>query len=149
MGHFAKVENGFVTQVIVAEQDVIDAGLFGSGWVQTSYNTQAGQHPENRPLRKNYAGMDYTYDVVRDAFIPPQPANNFSLNESTCTWEAPADENSEVTHVWDGVVQSWVDPQNLTNTNTGWYTNSTVESINVASAVDTISTGADSTNGVV
>ena len=50
MSHFAKVENGIVTQVIVAEQDVIDSGLFGTGWVQTSYNTHAGQHPEGRPL---------------------------------------------------------------------------------------------------
>ena len=54
MTHFAKVKNGIVTQVIVAEQDVIDSGLFGDGWVQTSYNTHGGQHPEGRPLRKNY-----------------------------------------------------------------------------------------------
>jgi hypothetical protein len=57
MSHFAKVENGVVTQVIVAEQDVIDSGIFGHGWVQTSYNTHGGQHPEGRPLRKNYAGL--------------------------------------------------------------------------------------------
>ena len=87
MGHFAKVEDGIVTQVIVAEQDVIDGGLFGDGWVQTSYNTHGGQHPEGRPLRKNFAGLGYTYDAQRDAFIPPRPEGNWSLNEDTCLWE--------------------------------------------------------------
>lgn len=87
MTHFAKVKDGIVTQVIVAEQDVIDSGLFGDGWVQTSYNTFGGQHPEGRPLRKNFAGIGYTYDAVRDAFIPPQPEGNFVLNEETCLWE--------------------------------------------------------------
>ena len=89
MSHFAKVENGIVTQVIVAEQDVIDSGLFGTGWVQTSYNTSGGQHPEGKPLRKNYAGIGFTYDSQRDAFIPPQPLPNWVLNEETCLWESP------------------------------------------------------------
>lgn len=87
MSHFAKVENGIVTQVIVAEQDVIDSGLFGTDWVQTSYNTHGGQHPEGRPLRKNYAGIGYTYDSTRDAFIPPKPDGDWTLNETTCQWE--------------------------------------------------------------
>jgi hypothetical protein len=86
MSHFAKVENGIVTQVIVAEQDVIDSGLFGTGWVQTSYNTYGGQHPENRPMRKNYAGVGYTYDAQRDAFIPPKLDDSWTLNEETCLW---------------------------------------------------------------
>ena len=91
MAHFAKVENGVVTQVIVIEQDVLNTGHWGdpSLWVQTSYNTRAGQHPENRPLRKNYAGIGYTYDSVRDAFIPPKPFSSWVLNESTCNWDAP------------------------------------------------------------
>ena len=89
MSHFAKVENGIVTQVIVAEQDVIDSRLFGTGWVQTSYNTHGGQHPEGRPLRKNYAGVGYTYDATRDAFIAPQPYASWTLNETTCLWDAP------------------------------------------------------------
>ena len=89
MAHFAQVENGIVTQVIVAEQDVIDSGLFGTGWIQTSYNTYGGQHPEGRPLRKNYAGVGYTYDSNRDAFIPPQPFASWVLNETTCLWDAP------------------------------------------------------------
>jgi hypothetical protein len=87
MAHFAKVENGIVTQVILVDQDVIDSGLCGDGWVQTSYNTHGGQHPEGRPFRKNYAGVGYTYDSERDAFIPPQPEGNWVLNEGTCLWE--------------------------------------------------------------
>jgi hypothetical protein len=86
MSHFAKVENGIVTQVIVAEQDVIDSGLFGYGWVQTSYNTFGGQHPEGRPLRKNYAGIGFIYDAQRDAFIPPKLDESWTLNEETCLW---------------------------------------------------------------
>lgn len=92
MSHFAKVEDGIVTQVIVAEQDVIDSGLFGdpASWVQTSYNTYGGQHPEGRPLRKNFAGVGYTYDADRDAFIPPRPeGDGWALNEDTCLWEQP------------------------------------------------------------
>jgi hypothetical protein len=95
MSHFAKIENGIVTQVIVAEQDVIDSGLFGTGWIQTSYNTYGGQHPEGRPLRKNFAGVGYTYDVGRDAFIPPQPAVDWVLDENTCCWIAPAETQPE------------------------------------------------------
>lgn len=74
MSHFAKVENGVVTQVIVAEQDVIDSGLFGDpkSWVQTSYNTRDGIHLlGGTPLRKNFAGIGYTYDQVKDEFNPP------------------------------------------------------------------------------
>ncbi len=88
MAHYALVENGVVTNIIVAEQDFIDT-LPGQ-WIQTSYNTKGGQHPEGRPLRKNYAGIGYTYDAVRDAFIPPKPKENAILNEDTCLWQAPA-----------------------------------------------------------
>jgi hypothetical protein len=75
MGHFAKVSNGVVTQVIVAEPEFFQNFVDSSPgeWIQTSYNTHGGQHPEGRPLRKNYAGIGFTYDSVRDAFIPPQP----------------------------------------------------------------------------
>ena len=86
MSHFAQVENGIVTQVIVAEQDVIDSGMFGDGWIQTSYNTYGGQHPEGRPLRKNYAGVGFTYDAQRDAFIAPQPDETYVLDEDSCLW---------------------------------------------------------------
>jgi len=110
MAHFAKVENNLVTQVIVAEQDVIDSGLFGTGWVQTSYNTHGGQHPENRPLRKNYAGVGYTYDATLDAFIPPKPFASWSLNEDTCLWEAPvAMPTDGKLYSWDEEQQDWVE----------------------------------------
>jgi len=109
MSHFAKIENSVVTQVIVAEQDVIDSGLFGSGWVQTSYNTHGGQHTEGRPLRKNYAGIGYTYDATRDAFIPPQPFPSWVLNEETCLWDAPiAMPTDNQRYYWDEATTSWV-----------------------------------------
>jgi len=109
MSHFAKVINGVVTEVLVIEQDVIDTGLFGdpSLWVQTSYNTHGGQHPEGRPLRKNYAGIGYTYDAERDAFIAPQPFPSWSLNEETCLWEPPIPYPSDG-GVWDETSQSWL-----------------------------------------
>lgn len=112
MSHFAKVENGIVTEVLVIEQDVIDTGLFGdpSLWVQTSYNTHGGQHPEGRPLRKNYAGIGYTYDTVRDAFIPPQPFPSWLLNEDTCLWDAPVlypDDGKP--YYWNEAILSWVE----------------------------------------
>jgi len=110
MAHFAKIENGLVTQVIVAEQDVIDSGMFGTGWIQTSYNTHGGQHPENRPLRGNYAGIGYTYDQTNDVFYAPQPYPSWALNLSTWLWEAPTpmpiDGNS---YIWDEPTVSWVE----------------------------------------
>ena len=110
MAHFAKVEDGIVTQVIVAEQDVIDSGLFGDGWLQTSYNTHAGQHPEGRPLRKNFAGVGYTYDAERDAFIPPQNYPSWTLNEDTCLWEAPSPYPEDgALYLWDENTLSWVE----------------------------------------
>jgi hypothetical protein len=90
MSHFARVENGVVTAVIVAEQDFIDTLPDPSSWVQTSYNTHGGQHPNGTPLRKNYAGIGYTYDAVRDAFIPPKPDPTWILDEATCLWGPPA-----------------------------------------------------------
>ena len=100
MSHFAKVIDGIVTEVLVIEQDIVDTGAFGDPalWVQTSYNTYGGQHPEGRPLRKNYAAIGYTYDPVRDAFIPPSPSPDWTLNEDTCLWEEPqsnGDDNVE------------------------------------------------------
>ena len=86
MAHFAEVINGIVKRVIVAEQDFIDSGAVGnpSNWKQTSYNTHGGIHKlGGTPLRKNYAGINYTYDEQRDAFIPPKPYPSWNLNEST------------------------------------------------------------------
>ena len=92
MAHFAKVKNGIVTNVIVAEQEFIDnlVEVEAGTWVQTSYNTFGGQHRlGGTPLRKNFAGIGYTYDQTRDAFILPKPYPSFILNENTCHWEAP------------------------------------------------------------
>lgn len=88
MSHFAKIVNGIVTQVIVAEPEFFDTFVDSSPgqWIQTSYNTHGGQHPEGRPLRKNYAGIGFTYDVERDAFIPPKPEGDYALDEETCLW---------------------------------------------------------------
>ena len=111
MAHFAKVEDGIVTEVLVIEQDVIDTGLFGDPalWVQTSYNTHGGQHPEGRPLRMNYAGIGFTYDAERDAFYAPQPFPSWVLDEDTCYWVAPilypTDGNS---YTWSEDEMAWV-----------------------------------------
>ena len=114
MAHFAQIQNGIVTQVIVAEQDVIDSGLFGAGWVQTSYNTHGGQHPEGRPLRKNYAGIGYTYDTQRDAFIAPQPHASWLLDEQTCLWNPPTPMPTDnKLYTWDEPTTSWVEVTNV------------------------------------
>jgi hypothetical protein len=112
MSHFARVENGIVTQVIVAEQEFINTGLVGAptSWIQTSYNTRGGQHPDGRPLRKNYAGIGYNYDAVRDAFIPPRPFNSWVLNEDTCLWEPPvAMPDDGKPYRWDEETVAWVE----------------------------------------
>ena len=112
MAHFAKVENGVVTTVIVIDQETLNTGHWGdpSLWVQTSYNTLAGQHPEGRPLRKNYAGIGFTYDSVRDAFIPPKPYASWVLNESTCQWDAPTPMPTDnKRYTWDEPTTSWVE----------------------------------------
>jgi hypothetical protein len=110
VAHFAKVVDGIVTEVLVIEQDVIDTGAFGDPalWVQTSYNTHGGQHPEGRPLRKNYAGVGYTYDAKRDAFIAPQPFSSWTLNEDTCLWVSPVpmpDDGKQ--YIWDEATQAY------------------------------------------
>jgi hypothetical protein len=109
MAHFAQIENGIVTQVIVADQDVIDSGAFGTGWIQTSYNTYGGQHQlGGTPFRKNFAGFNYTYDAQRDAFIPPQPFPSWVLNEETCLWQAPvARPAGDAMWSWDEGTLSW------------------------------------------
>lgn len=97
MAHYAKIENDIVVDVIVAEADVI-ADREGE-WIQTSYNTWGGIHyqpdtntpseDQSKALRKNYAGIGYTYDREKDAFIPPCPYEGWILNDETCLWEAP------------------------------------------------------------
>jgi hypothetical protein len=90
MSHFAKVCDGKVVQVIVAEQEFFDTFVDSTPgeWIQTSYNTIGGQHRlGGTPLRKNFAGIGFTYDREKDAFIPPKPEGDWTLNEETCLWE--------------------------------------------------------------
>ena len=111
MAHFAKVNNGMVIQVIVAEPEFFDTFVDSSPgqWIQTSYNTHGGVHTNGgTPLRKNYAGVGYTYDSVRDAFIPPKPYVSWTLNEDTCLWDCPVacPEDGKV-YAWDEDAQQW------------------------------------------
>jgi hypothetical protein len=119
MAHYAKVKDGVVTQVIVAEAEFFDTFVDNEPgeWIQTSYNTRGGVHynpetnePDNgTPLRKNYAGIGFTYDSEKDAFIPPQPYASWSLNDDTCLWEAPVayPDDGEM-YDWDEETTSWV-----------------------------------------
>lgn len=107
MSYFAKIEQGIVTQVIAADQEFID-GLEGQ-WLQTSYNTHGNKHPENKPLRGNYAGIGYTYDLVNDVFYAPQPYPSWTLNQSTWLWESPTPMPVDVKGCkWDEPTNSWV-----------------------------------------
>lgn len=103
MSHFAKVTDGKVIQVIVAEQEFFNTFVDSSPgtWIQTSYNTHGNQHPEGRPLRGNYAGIGYTYDSVNDVFYAPQPYPSWTLNNTTWLWEAP------VAYPTDGKPYKW------------------------------------------
>ena len=84
---------------------------FGGTWVRTSYNTKGGVHKlGGTPFRKNHAGKGYTYDETRDAFIPPQPFNSWTLNEDTCNWEAPsAYPDDGKMYEWNEETVSWVE----------------------------------------
>jgi hypothetical protein len=110
MAYYAKVNNGIVEQVIVAEADFFDTFVDSSPgtWLQTSYNTHANQHPKGRPLRGNYAGVGYTYDATNDVFHAPQPYPSWTLNETTWTWDAPVaypDDGEE--YVWNEETLTW------------------------------------------
>ena len=113
MAHFAKVNNGIVEQVIVAEPEFFNTFVDTSpgAWIQTSYNTHGGVHTlGGTPLRKNYAGIGYTYDAQRDAFIPPKPYASWVLNEDTCLWDAPVampDDGKQ--YQWNEDTQAWVE----------------------------------------
>lgn len=109
MAHWAELdENNIVTRVLVGSNEDPDEGYqwlidnLGGTWVKTSYNTQGGVHSlGGTPLRKNYAGIGYSYDETRDAFIPPKPFASWNLNEDTCLWEAP------VAYPTDGQMYRW------------------------------------------
>lgn len=111
MSHFAKVQDGLVTQVIVAEQDFIDSGAVGdsSAWIQTSYNTIGNQHTlGGTPMRGNYAGIGYTYDTDNDVFYAPQPYPSWTLNNTTWLWEAPVAMPTDGMYVWNETDLAWV-----------------------------------------
>jgi hypothetical protein len=114
MAHFAKLENNIVTQVIVvSNQDILNeqgqeseqkgidfcTNLLGGTWKQTSYNGK---------IRKNYAGIGYTYDEGRDAFIAPKPYNSWVLDETICQWKAPVEyPTNGGRYLWNEETQSW------------------------------------------
>ena len=119
MAYFAEIDNtNTVTRVLAvpdAQQDrgqdflAIDLALGGT-WIQTSYNTRGGVHTNGgTPLRKNYAGIGYTYDEARDAFIPPKPFDSWVLNEETCLWDAPVPYPTDGgMYRWDEDTLAWV-----------------------------------------
>lgn len=123
MSHFAQIdENNIVINVIVAEQDFIDSGSVGDPkyWIQTSYNTRGGIHyipntndpspDQSKAFRKNYAGIGFTYDMEKDAFIPPKPFNSWVLNEFTCLWDAPIPYPSDgKEYYWNEETISWME----------------------------------------
>jgi hypothetical protein len=118
MSYFAKVVDGIVVNVIRADQDFIDNYIDTSpgAWIQTSYNTVGGVHidPDTRqpdegtPLRYNFAGIGFTYDWEKDAFIPPQPFPSWVLNQDTCLWYAPVEypDDGEY-YTWNEETTSW------------------------------------------
>jgi hypothetical protein len=111
MSHFAKVKDNIVTEVIVAEAEFFDTFVDETPgeWIQTSYNTIGGQHLlGGTPLRKNYAGVGFTYDATRDAFIPPKEFDSWTLNESTCLWEPPSAYPSDgKDYRWNETTKAW------------------------------------------
>ena len=135
MAHFAKLdENNIVTFVTVGRQedDGKEAELSartGDVYKQTSYNTRGGVHytdgvpseDQTKAFRKNYAGLGYTYDANRDAFIPPKPYNSWALNETTCLWDAPVAMPEDAgtgeppkRYTWDEDTISWVEVEGAT-----------------------------------
>jgi hypothetical protein len=97
MRHFAKVVDGKVTQVIVADTEFFDTFVDSSPgeWIQTSYNTYGNQHTQGgTPLRGNYAGIGFTYDKENDVFYAPKPTENATLNTETWLWEVPVVEEA-------------------------------------------------------
>ena len=129
MAHFAKVENGIVTDIQVAEQDVIDSGFLGepSLWIQTSYNTRGGVHyppgsdvpseDQSKALRANYAIIGGVYDSVNDVFHAPRPldingnpCDSWTISAPTWLWVSPVAEPDDNEHVylWNEATLSWV-----------------------------------------
>jgi hypothetical protein len=115
MAHYAKVVNGLVVNVIVAEPEFFETFIDSSPgeWIQTSYNTFGGIHTlGGSPLRKNYAGIGFTYDKTLDAFIPPKQFASWTLDENTCLWNAPTPcPQDDKRYKWNEETLSWVETQ--------------------------------------
>jgi len=126
MAHYAVLDSGnTVTMVFVGRDDVVDGiddwedyyAPEGFTVKQTSYNTSGGIHytdgepsaDQSKALRYNYAGIGYSYDENRDAFIPPQPFESWVLDEDTCLWVAPIAYPAEGVHTWDEQAGDWVE----------------------------------------
>jgi hypothetical protein len=112
MSHFAKVLDGKVTQVIVAEPEFFETFVDSSpgSWIQTSYNTHGNKHPNNKPLRGNYAGVGFTYDATNDVFYAPQPYPSWVLNQDSWLWEAPTPmPTDDKVYRWDEATTKWVE----------------------------------------
>jgi hypothetical protein len=116
MAHFAKLDSSNVVIFVTVgrnEDDGKEAELTartGDVYKQTSYNTYGGVHTNGgTPMRKNYAGIGYTYDEQRDAFIPPQPFPSWTLNENTCLWDAPVPMPTDGLYSWDESTTSWIE----------------------------------------
>ena len=112
MSHFAKVLDGKVLKVIVAEQSFFDTFIDSSPgtWIQTSYNTRGNHHFNGTPLRGNFAGIGYTYDQAKDVFYAPKPFSSWLLNESTWTWEAPTPTPTDnKTYSWNEETNTWIE----------------------------------------
>jgi hypothetical protein len=110
MAHYAHITNGIVDSVIVIDAETLALGHWGNPaeWVQTSYNTQGNQHPEGRPLHKNYAGIGYTWDGT--GFAPPQPFASWTKNAETYLWEAPTPMPTDgKMYTWDEPTLAWVE----------------------------------------
>jgi hypothetical protein len=113
MAHYAKVKNGIVEDIIVADADFFNNFVDDTPgeWIQTSYNTQRGVHSEGgTPLRKNFAGIGYIYDATRNAFYKPKPYPSWTLDEDTCQWEAPtAMPDDGKMYTWNEDTTNWVE----------------------------------------
>jgi len=119
MSHFAKVRNGQVVSIRRASPEFITSFVDSSPgeWIQTSYNTRGGVHydqsgnpstDQSKAIRKNYAGIGYSYDQQRDAFYPPQPFPSWTLNETSCLWEPPvAMPTDDKRYIWDEDSGNW------------------------------------------
>lgn len=119
MAYFAELDdNNTVTRVLAVDNSYENQGEhflantlgLGGRWVQTSYNTHGGVHVNGgTPLRKNYAGVGFTFDEQRDAFIPPQPFPSWLLDEGSCLWQPPVPYPSDgQEYVWDEGSLAWV-----------------------------------------